>query len=257
MPALKGTIRSPVRRAFTLVELLVVIGIIAVIIGLLMPALSKARLQANSVACQSNLRQIGIYLQTYLNENKGWLFPVGADANNIPTTFGTNYPPNLRWPMRVPKFVEHPPKTLPFDPNAYSEFPYQPDAFPAGPFTPKIMICPSDFEPSEAHSYVLNQHLADQRIRAGTRNLGGLTSSDVIVTGEKITDQRDYYMERGPNNNSEFNRIVEQYRHGVKLGSNYLKLDWHVDTLPPRDALTGMDPWALKLPDPTTQPTTP
>ncbi len=217
--------------------------------GLLMPALARARTQANRIACQSNLRQIGVYLQTYINENKGWIFPVGPEVGGKPSTFGTQYPPNLRWPMRVPKLKMHPPDQLPFDPAGYTEQPYQPGKYPAAPFTPAIMLCPSDFEPYEAHSYVLNQHLADQRVRAGSKNLGGLMSPEVIVTGEKLTTSRDYYMEA-----NEFDAVVEKYRHGVQLGSNYLKLDWHVDTVPPREALTGMDPWALRLPDPTPQP---
>lgn len=60
-------------RGFTLVELLVVIAIIAVLIALLLPALSKARQHANQVACMSNMRQIGMGLISYANDNQQWL----------------------------------------------------------------------------------------------------------------------------------------------------------------------------------------
>ena len=73
---------------------------------------------------------------------------------------------------------------------------YDPVQYPAGPYTPKIIVCPTDDNPFEAHSYVLNKHLADKRIRFGSRNFGGLPATDVIVAGEKKTTERDYYMER-------------------------------------------------------------
>jgi prepilin-type processing-associated H-X9-DG protein len=72
--------------AFTLVELLVVIGIIALLVAILLPALSRARAQANLLKCEANLRSIGQSIQIYAYNYKG-LLPFGQfDATRSPDT---------------------------------------------------------------------------------------------------------------------------------------------------------------------------
>ena len=67
-------------RAFTLVELLVVIGIIALLISILLPSLQRAREQANTIKCLSNLRQVGLAMQMYANANGGVFVPVAYEG---------------------------------------------------------------------------------------------------------------------------------------------------------------------------------
>lgn len=83
------------RRGFTLVELLVVIGIIALLIAILMPALNAARKQAYAVTCMSNLRQMGIAATMYINDTK--YYP-GHVARNASGEFAV-------WPARLRRYM--------------------------------------------------------------------------------------------------------------------------------------------------------
>jgi prepilin-type N-terminal cleavage/methylation domain-containing protein/prepilin-type processing-associated H-X9-DG protein len=80
---------KPQAAGFTLVELLVVIGIIALLIAILLPALSAARESAAALKSLSNLRQLGIGIQQYKNENRG-LYPAHSSPSSAV--------PRTRWP---------------------------------------------------------------------------------------------------------------------------------------------------------------
>jgi prepilin-type N-terminal cleavage/methylation domain-containing protein/prepilin-type processing-associated H-X9-DG protein len=223
---------------FTLVELLVVIGVIAVLIGMLMPALQRARQQALQVQCMSNLRQVGTSLQIYSNNWKGACYPPGL---------GDGPPPWLRWPMYVFQFGPLP----------------DPPVNDTRIYTPKIMICPLDLQidtedfylsgegHGAGHSYIINNHISEKGLKFGSRFPNGLSASEVVLMGEKRWTRPDYYMNSRDLKNgilqTDYSTRVDPYKHGLARGSNYLFLDLHVGTMKSDqfkaldDQLT--DPW--------------
>jgi prepilin-type N-terminal cleavage/methylation domain-containing protein/prepilin-type processing-associated H-X9-DG protein len=86
---------KPRRHAFTLVELLVVMGLIGTLMSLLLPAVGKARAAGRATACLSNLRQMGLAWSMYTSENKGRLLPYVWNTPGTPDVSWNGYWPGM------------------------------------------------------------------------------------------------------------------------------------------------------------------
>ena len=223
------------RSAFSLLELLVVLGIIVILLAILIPVAGKVRRAARQTKCLANLRSVGQALAIYQNENKGWAFPVKTDAFGV-IGLGLNVPPHQRWPMLALP-VAAAPNPPPYDVAGYEMDRSGEPQYDPAPYTAPVLTCPVDDEPRMAHTYVLNNHLADEEIRVG-KTVKGVSSAEVIVAGEKKARSFDYYMEWG-----DYDRVVDPLKHGESIGANYLYLDGHAAPALPGDARKGIDPW--------------
>ena len=220
------------RRAFTLVELLVVIAVIALLAAMLLPALSNARQSGRRTACASNLRQLGVALSIYAGENEGD-FPVANRTNRWPSQLHRNYE-NLDV-LLCPADRTPPPTNL-------------------------------GVTPDEApRSYVMNlfrDHFAStlsaaqlQRFNsgtyAGTINEGSIGSpADTITFGEKRTRSTDFYVDFAGVFGGTMLGAIEQRRHmrasrADSGGSNYAFVDGSVRYLGNGRSLQPVNLWGV------------
>jgi prepilin-type N-terminal cleavage/methylation domain-containing protein/prepilin-type processing-associated H-X9-DG protein len=176
------------RRAFTLVELLVVIGIIAILIGILLPVLGQARERARRIACLSNMRQLAIAWTMYANVNKG-LIP-SADTNGQGWAADGNLDNDIRRG------------------SLYQWIP-----------NPETYRCPNDHNALNARSYSVNDTVSPTGM-FGTRRIGQVRrASEVFVFIEEF-DPRGYNLNSfvlPPTGDSWVDYPAVWHNHGVNL----------------------------------------
>jgi prepilin-type N-terminal cleavage/methylation domain-containing protein/prepilin-type processing-associated H-X9-DG protein len=148
---------------FSLVELLMVIGIISVLIAILLPALNRARAEARKLACLSNMRQLGTALIMYTNDNSGY-FPYQDESNITNNIYGiVDFATST-----TPNFLQ---ELLPYLNNNYSVF-VCPDAVTSGP------PFPANYTPTDTSN---TNYLANGMV------VGAFPQSNGVLVGRKIS----------------------------------------------------------------------
>jgi prepilin-type N-terminal cleavage/methylation domain-containing protein len=197
------------RPAFTLVELLVVIGIIALLISVLLPVLGRARAVANDTLCESNLRQVTMAMMMYANDYHGLLPPAQFPAAN---------PNGTIWQVAVWQQVMHTPFSLsdPTGGGTYSFLMHTPFECPCAALSKSIDPPNPDGYDSNDHrnnGYALNIDLPGSGGQ-NTANVPGTNEGPQIGESKKpgstqfcsdallLADSKAYYIEyydRGAN----------------------------------------------------------
>jgi len=166
------------RNAFTLIEILVVIGIIGILMAFLLPALEKAREKANAAKCATNLRSLGEALSMYTNENHG-NYPRTIYVKGTPPTAGTN-------PTAIDPFVPGGPAAN--DVSAAIFLLLRSQKIP-----PQLLICPYNdvnaWEPDKAFNLSSRSNFTNYRHNLGYSYANPYPDDRATQSGYRLTSQ--------------------------------------------------------------------
>jgi len=236
-PGLRSHGRASGCRAFTVIDVLVTMGVVSILIGILVPTLSNARESANRVVCGSNVRQGGLALSMYADDTKGFLpssvFLSPGDTKNKSGSEADAERPDQMLMVRVNKKVVFSPNPYGWDGLGY--------LFEGGYlYAPKIFYCPSH---RGSNPFAKYQEL--------WTSPAGEIASNYQYRGEGPDGERKLYLIE-PSSSAlvtDGMRTAADYNH--RVGSNVLRADlavrWHsddtniIDRLPPEGVRTGGD----------------